>query len=87
MCAPKGVNVEYFFRTSDNPKLIKLMTHALHAVCGDDWDIPDVEAQSQRTAAALEIMTAITKGERDPERLKLAANGASCEFDWGRLFH
>jgi hypothetical protein len=79
--------MECIFNTSDDPKLIKLMMDALHAVCGYDWDGSDVEAQSKRTAAASEIMTAIAKGERDPERLKLVAIAASCQYDWQHLFH
>ena len=63
---------------SYDPELLKLMTDALDAAWGDrrrSWD--DIASRAPRTAMAFQIMTAVGAGERDPERLKLAALNAT----------
>ena len=50
------------------------MGKALRAALGDQqysWD--DIAFRSLRKAMALQIITAVVAGERDPERLKHAA--------------
>ena len=51
----------------------KIMTDALNAAWGDHPSGDDIASRAMRTAMAFQIMTAVSAGERDPERLKLLA--------------
>jgi hypothetical protein len=59
--------------TSYGPELLKLMTDALDAAWGDHRSGDAIASRAMRTAMASQIMKAVDAGERDPERLKLAA--------------
>jgi hypothetical protein len=60
------------------PELLKLMTDALDAAWRDQQRASDdIAGRAMRTAMAFQIMTAVSAGERDPERLKLAALSAA----------
>jgi hypothetical protein len=50
---------------------------ALDAAWGDQRLPDDAAGRAQRTAMTFQIMTAVGGGERDPERLKLAALNAT----------
>ena len=61
-----------------NTDLLSLMGEALRAALGDrqlSWD--DIAFRSLRKAMALQIITDVVAGERDPERLKRAALSAT----------
>jgi hypothetical protein len=62
-----------FSASSYGPEVIKLMARALDAAweAGPSTDTSDL----QRMAMASRIMAAVDAGERDPEKLKLAALG------------
>ena len=67
-----------FPNQSCDPELLRLMYGALDAAWDQQqrsWD--DIAARARRTALAFQIMTAVSAGERDPERLKLAALNAT----------
>jgi hypothetical protein len=60
-----------------DPEILKIMTDALDAAWGDHRSGDDIASRAMRTAMAFQIMTAVSAGERDPERLKLAAMNAA----------
>jgi hypothetical protein len=64
-------------------ELLKLMTDVLDAASRDRRPEDDIAGRALRTAMAFQIMTAVGSGERDPERLKLAAFNATA----GRSLH
>jgi hypothetical protein len=64
---------------SYNPELLKLMTDALDAAWGDQPYPNGIGAQARRTAMAFQIMLAVGAGDRDLERLKLAALNATAD--------
>ena len=66
-----------------DPELLKLMTSALDAAWGDRRSRHGIDDLGLRTAMAFQIMTAVAGGDRDPERLKLAAFNATA----GRSLH
>ena len=74
----KGVQHVNFPNQSHDPELLHLMHRALDAAWDQQqrsWD--DIAARARRTAMAFQIMMAVSAGERDPERLKLAALNAT----------
>lgn len=67
-----------FPNASYEPDLLKLMFDALDAARRDQQRRGDgIADRALGTAMALQIMTAVAAGERDPERLKLAALNAT----------
>jgi hypothetical protein len=62
---------------SYDPDLLMLMTGALDAAWGDQPHPNGIDAQARRTAMAFQIMIAVAAGDRDPERLKIAALNAA----------
>jgi hypothetical protein len=52
---------------------LDLMSAALAAASRDRHFPDDIAGRALRTAMAFQIMTAVRAGERDPERLRLAA--------------
>jgi hypothetical protein len=60
-----------------DPELLKLMNDALDAALRDKHSGDDIAGRAMRTAMAFQIMTTVGAGERDPERLKLAALNAT----------
>jgi hypothetical protein len=73
-----------FPNQSCDPELLRLMYGALDAAWDQQqrsWD--DIAARARRTAMAFQIMTGVSAGERDPERLKLAAlNAHGRPYPW-----
>ena len=63
--------------THYSPDLLDVILRALNAACGDQRLPDDNNGRALRTAMASQIMTAVGEGERDPERLKLAALNAT----------
>lgn len=57
--------------------LLDLIMGALDAAWGDQRLPDDIAGRAQRTAMTFQIMAAVGEGERDPERLKLAALNAT----------
>ena len=64
-----------FPNQSYDPELLHLMCNALDAAWSDQQRYfgDDITKRALRTAMAFQIMTAVGAGERDPERLMLAA--------------
>jgi hypothetical protein len=62
---------------SYDPELLKLMIDVLDAASSDRRPGDDIAGRAMRTAMAFQIMTAVGAGERDPQRLKLAALNAT----------
>ena len=63
--------------SSYDSELLKLTTDALDAACGDQPYPDGIDGRGQRSAMAFQIMLAVATGDRDPERLKLAALNAA----------
>ena len=63
--------------THYSPDLLDVIVRALDAAWGDQRLPDDNNGRALRTAMASQIMTAVGEGERDPERLKLAALNAT----------
>jgi hypothetical protein len=59
-----------------SPDLLDLIVRALDAAWGDQRLPEDPAERARRTAMTFQIMTAVGAGERDPERLKVAALNA-----------
>ena len=62
-----------FPNASYDPVLLKLMGDALDAALSNKRPNDDIAGRALRTAMAFQILTAVGAGERDPERLGLAA--------------
>jgi hypothetical protein len=60
-----------------DPELLKLMTGALDVASRNQRSGDDIAGRAMRKAMAFQIMTAVGAGERDPERLRLAALNAT----------
>ena len=60
-----------------DPELLKLMAGALDAACEKLRFPEDINGRAMRTAMACQILMAVGAGERDAERLKLAALNAT----------
>jgi hypothetical protein len=56
---------------------LDLMSGVLAAASRDRLSGDDMAGRAMRTAMAFQIMAAVSAGERDPERLKLAALNAT----------
>jgi hypothetical protein len=67
-----------FLGTYYNPETLDLMSKVLRAATRDRAS-DELANERLRTAMAFAIMTAISAGERDPERLRLAALAAPTE--------
>ena len=52
---------------------LKLMTAALNAACQNHRSHQEPDEHPPLAAMASQIMTAVSRGERDPEALRLAA--------------
>ena len=52
---------------------LKLMTVALNAACPNQRSHHELDEHPLLAAMASQIMTAVSRGERDPEALRLAA--------------
>jgi hypothetical protein len=61
-----------------DPELLKLMNDALDAALRDKHSGDDIAGRATRTAMAFQIITTVGAGERNPERLKLAAVDTTC---------
>ena len=56
-----------------DPELLKLMTDVLDAASLGRRPGDEIGGRAMRTAMAFQILTAVGEGERDPQRLTLAA--------------
>ena len=56
-----------------DPELLNLMIRVLDAASIDGRPDDNIGGRAMRTAMAFQILTAVGAGERDPERLTLAA--------------
>ena len=70
------MNLNFPYSTYD-AELLKLTTDSLDAAWGNQPYLDGVDGRGQRPAMAFQIMLAVAAGERDPERLRLAALNAT----------
>ena len=72
-----------FIDTYYDSETLELMSDALAAAARDRRSSDDIAGRALRTAMAFQIMSAVSAGERDPERLRLVALNATA----GRSLH